>query len=323
MFGLSLRGFTAPWWFLLAIAVAVLVVVYLLVQRRRRRYVMRFTNLELLEKVIPKRQNWVRHVPPALLGVALLLLTIALTGPTSEQRVPRNRATVMLVIDVSLSMQATDITPTRLDAAKKSAKSFTDGLTKGVNLGLISFAGSAVVLVSPTVDRKPVAEAIDTLKLGPATATGDALNAAMATIESFGKLLTGADGPPPARIVLMTDGKKTVGADPVEVAQRAGKAKIPVSAIAFGTDYGTIESEGRTTQVPADVETMKEIAEASGGDFHKADSAEQLQKVYDTLGEQIGYETKENDASRPWLMLGTLALIIAAGTSLLIGQRLP
>ncbi|WP_086785954.1 VWA domain-containing protein [Crossiella equi] len=320
---MSLRGFTAPWWFLLLLAVVALVAVYLLAQRRRRRYVMRFTNLELLEKVIPKRQNWVRHVPPALLAVALLLLTVALTGPTSEQRVPRNRATVMLVIDVSLSMQATDIKPTRLEAAKKSAKSFTEGLTRGVNLGLISFAGSAVVLVSPTVDRKPVSEAIDTLKLGPATATGDALNAAMATIESFGRLITGADGPPPSRIVLMTDGKKTVGAEPVEVAERAGKAKIPISAIAFGTDYGQIEAEGRLTPVPADVATMKEIAEISGGDFHRADTAEQLQQVYDTLGEQIGYETKETDASRPWLALGTLSLIVAAGVSLLVGQRLP
>lgn len=321
--GLSLGGFTAPGWFALLAVVAGLAGGYVWMQRRRRRYAMRFTNLELLEKVAPRRQGWHRHAPPALLGVALILLTVALAGPTTEQRVPRNRATVVLAIDVSLSMQATDVEPNRLAAAQAAAKSFVDGLTPGVNLGLVTFAGTATVLVSPTTEREPVKQAIDTLRLAESTATGDAIAAAMTVIDSFGKLLGGAEGPPPARIVLMTDGKRTVGRDEIEAAEEAGNAKIPISAISFGTEEGTVEIDGRRIPVPVDDEAMKEIAEASGGEFYKAATAEELRKVYETLGEQIGYETKRVDASRGWLLLGTLTALVATGTGLLVGQRLP
>jgi len=321
--GLSLGGFTAPGWFALLAVVAGLAGGYVWMQRRRHRYAMRFTNLELLEKVAPRRQGWHRHAPPALLGVALILLTVALAGPTTEQRVPRNRATVVLAIDVSLSMQATDVEPNRLAAAQAAAKSFVDGLTPGVNLGLVTFAGTATVLVSPTTEREPVKQAIDTLRLAESTATGDAIAAAMTVIDSFGKLLGGAEGPPPARIVLMTDGKRTVGRDEIEAAEEAGNAKIPISAISFGTEEGTVEIDGRRIPVPVDDEAMKEIAEASGGEFYKAATAEELRKVYETLGEQIGYETKRVDASRGWLLLGTLTALVATGTGLLVGQRLP
>lgn len=320
---LSLRGFTAPVWFTLLVVAALLLAGYLFVQRRRRKHVMRFTNLDLLEKVAPKRPGWQRHVPAVLLLLALVLLTIGLAGPTAEARVPRNRATVMLAIDVSLSMKATDVTPNRLAAAQVSAKSFAEGLTPGVNLGLVSFAGSATVLVAPTTDRAAVTQAIDSLKLAQATATGEAIAASMAAIESFGKILSGPEGPPPARIVLMTDGKQTVGRSAFEAAKEAGRAKMPISTISFGTEHGEIEIEGDSQPVPVDDDSMKEIAKLSGGEFYKAASAEQLQKVYDTLGEQIGYETKRADASRPWVVLGTLSAMVAAGSALVFGQRLP
>lgn len=128
---MSLSGFASPWWFLLLLAVGAVVAGYVLAQRARRRRTLRFSNLELLEKVAPKSQGWVRHVPAALITVSLLLLTVALAGPTAEQKVPRNRATVMLVIDVSLSMEATDVAPNRLKAAQEAAKSFAQGLTPG------------------------------------------------------------------------------------------------------------------------------------------------------------------------------------------------
>lgn len=320
---LSLKGFTSPVWFVLFAVAALLLVGYLVVQRRRRKHIMRFTNLELLEKVAPRRQGWPRHVPAALLIVSLILLAVGLAGPTAEAKVPRNRATVMLVIDVSLSMRATDVAPSRIDAAKVSATSFTEGLTAGVNLGLVSFAGSATVLVAPTVDRSTVTQAISTLKLAEATATGEGIAAAMGAIDSFGKILAGPDGPPPARIVLMTDGKQTVGRSAFDAAKEAGKAKIPISTISFGTEHGEIEIDGRSQPVEVDDDAMREIAQLSGGDFYKAASADELQKVYDTLGEQIGYETKRTDASRPWVMLGTFAAITAVGAGLMIGQRLP
>lgn len=330
MFGLSFGGFTAPWWFLLLILVGAIIAGYIVVQRMRRRRTMRFTNLALLEKVAPKRQSWVRHLPPVVLVISLMLLTTAMAGPTDTQRVPRNRAIVMLVIDVSLSMEATDVRPTRLRAAQDAAKEFATGLTPGINLGLISFAGTASVMVSPTTDRASVAGAIDNLKLAESTATGEAIFAALQSIEGFAQIVGGAQGAPPARIVLMTDGKQTVptddGDDPrgAFTAARAAKdQKIPVSTISFGTTDGEVSIDGKSQPVPVDDESMKEIADLSGGEFYKAATADQLRRVYDTLGEQIGYETKDADASRPWLMLGTLAALVAAGSALLIGQRLP
>ncbi|MCP2247619.1 VWA domain-containing protein [Lentzea rhizosphaerae] len=321
---MSFSNFVAPWWFLLLVAVALLGAGYVVAQRMRRKRVLRFTNLELLEKVAPKRERWSRHVPAAFLLAALALLTVALAGPTSEQRVPRNRATVMLVVDVSLSMKATDVKPSRLEAAQVAAKSFAEGLTPGINLGLISFAGSATVLVAPTTDRAAVTQSIDGLKLAQSTATGDALVAAMASIDSFGKVVGGAEGPPPARIVLMTDGKETVGTRKAfDAAEDAKKAGIPISTISFGTEDGVVDIEGRQQSVPVDDDSMKEIAKISGGEFFKAASAEELRRVYDTLGEQIGYEKKQADASKPWLLLGTMTAMFAAAAALLLGQRLP
>ncbi|HVK26339.1 MAG TPA: VWA domain-containing protein [Actinokineospora sp.] len=327
---MSLRNFAHPWWFLLLIAVAALVVGYIVLQRALRKRTLRFTNLELLEKVAPARQGWIRHVPAIVLIIGLMLLTTAMAGPTAQQKVPRNRATVMLVIDVSLSMEATDVAPTRLKAAQVAAKSFAEGLTPGVNLGLITFAGTATVLVAPTTDRAGVAKSIDNLKLAQSTATGEAIFAALQAIEGFSQVVGGPEGPPPARIVLMSDGKQTIPTENEDdprgsytAAKAAAERKIPITTISFGTKDGTVDIEGRVQSVAVDDTAMKEIADLSGGDFYKAATAEQLRKVYDTLGEQIGYEIKEADASRPWLMLGTLAALIAAGSALMISQRLP
>jgi len=325
-------NFAEPWWLLLLLVVAALAVGYWLMQRRRHRDVMRFTNLELLEKVVPRRPNWMRHVPTALVLVALVLLTVALAGPTAETKVPRNRATVLLAIDVSLSMQATDVTPSRLSAAQVAAKGFADRLTPGINLGLISFAGTAAVLVSPTVDREPVKRAIDGLKLAESTATGEAIFAALQSIDSFSHSLAGsADGPPPARIVLMSDGKQTLPGPDGEneprgsftAAHKAAESKIPISTISFGTSIGRIDLGGRSTPVPVDDDSLRKIAQITGGQFFTAASQEELQKVYESLGEQIGYEIRRVDASRPWLAAGAILVILGMGSALVLGRRLP
>jgi Ca-activated chloride channel family protein len=327
---MSLSGFTAPLWFLLLVVVAALVSGYIWMQRRRRKQVLRFANLAMLERIAPKRQGWQRHLPVALLFTALALFTVALAGPTAEQKVPRNRATVMLVIDVSLSMRATDIEPSRIAAAQREAKRFVHELTQGVNLGLVSFAGSATVLVSPTTERASVIRAIDNLKLAEATGTGEAIFASLASIEAFGAVVSDAQGPPPARIVLLTDGKQTVptpdGDDPrgaFTAARAAAAAKVPISAISFGTAYGQVDINGERQPVPADDESIRRIADLSGGQFYDASSAGQLSDVINTLGEQIGYEIKRADASKSWLIAGTLAAILAASSALAIGQRLP
>ncbi len=328
--------FSAPWWLSLLLVVAALAAGYLVLQRRRRRDTMRFTNLELLDRIAPKRPGWYRHVPAAALITALAVLTIALAGPQAEARVPRNRATVVLVIDVSLSMQATDVEPSRLTAAQVAAKDFADQLTPGVNLGLVAFAGTAAVLVSPTVERDPVKRAVDGLRLSESTATGEAIFAAMQSVETFSQSISGsAEEPAPARIVLMSDGKQTIPDDgtgaPEELprgsftaAQAARDAGIPVSTISFGTRYGTIEIEpGETTGVAVDDESMRRIAELSDGQFFTAASEEELRQVYAELGEQIGYETRRVDVSRPWLAGGALLLMAGLGAGLVLGRRLP
>jgi Ca-activated chloride channel family protein len=326
---MNLTGFAAPWWFLLLLVVAALAAGYLVTQRMRRKRTMRFANLELLDKVAPKSQGRIRHLPASLIILSLLLFTVALAGPTAEQKVPRNRATVVLVIDVSLSMESTDVAPSRIKAAQVAAKSFAQGLTPGVNLGLISFAGTATVLVAPTTERSGVVKAIDNLKLAQSTATGEGIFAALQSIESFSSVVGGVDGPPPARVVLMSDGKQTVPDDlyaprgAFTAAEAAKQAQVPISSISFGTSHGTVNIDGKEVTVAVDDQSLKEVARLAGGEFYKAATAEEIKRVYDDLGEQIGYELKNTDASRPWLVLGTLILMIAAGGSLLIGQRLP
>lgn len=328
--------FSQPWWLLGLLVVAALVVAYVVLLRRRRRDVVRFTNLALLESVAPKRPGWYRHVPAAALLVALAVLTVALAGPQGEAKVPRNRATVLLVIDVSLSMRATDVQPSRLAAAQTAAKAFADQLTPGVNLGLVSFAGTAAVLVSPTVDREPVKRAIDGLKLAESTATGEAIFAAMQSVETFSQAMAGgsADGPPPARIVLMSDGGQTVPSGPdaenlprggYTAARAAAQAKIPVSTISFGTDYGSIEldPDKPPVSVAVDDDSLRTIAQLAGGQFFKAASEQELRQVYAQLGEQIGYEVRQVDTSRPWLAGGALLLVVGLGSGIVLGRRLP
>jgi len=324
-----MTGFTSPWWFLLLVGVLALVIGYLLVQRMRRRHVLRFTNLALLDRVAPTRQGWTRHVPTALFLVALLGLTVALAGPTSPRKIPRNRATVMLAIDVSLSMNSTDVNPTRLKAAQQAAKEFTDGLTPGVNLGLVAFAGTATVLVSPTVDRAAPKAAIDNLKLAERTATGEAIYTSLQAIDTVAATLPGGSAPPPARIVLLSDGAQTVPQFTDDLrgsftaAAEAKKKSIPVSTISFGTRYGTVTIDGAQQPVPVDEASMRQIAHIADGDAYTASSTADLTKIYTTLADQIGYQTVQGDASRPWLILGTLLALVTAASALTLTQRLP
>jgi Ca-activated chloride channel family protein len=328
---MALGGFAAPGWFALLGLVAAVVAGYIWAQRRARRYLLRFTNLELLERIAPRRPGWPRHIPGVLLVLALLLLTLGLAGPTANAQVPRNRAVVMLVIDVSLSMNATHVSPTRLAAAQDAAISFVRHLTPGINLGVESFAGSATVLVSPTTAHDQAVRAIQNLKLAQSTATGDALAAALNAIDMVNQLIPDqGQGPPPARIVLMSDGKQTTGRDEFDVATQAGAAHIPISTISFGTPYGTVEIQGEQISVPVDDDSLAvdddslaKVAQLSGGQFYPAQSNQQIHQVYDTLAQQIGYQTIHQDVSKPWLIMGTLICLAAAGAALLLSQRLP
>ncbi len=321
--------FSHPWWLLALLVVVALAGAYVWNERRRRRNTMRFTNLGVLEKIAPKRPGRLRHAPIALILVALACLVVALAGPLATEQVPRNRATVMLAIDVSLSMRATDVSPSRLQTAEQAATEFVDQLPPGINLGLVSFAGTATVLVSPTRDRDTVKRAISTLQLAESTATGEAIQASLASIRSVATQIQGPEQPPPGRIILLSDGKQTIPSDleaprgAFTAADQAKQQDVPISAISFGTDYGEIEIEGRPVPVAVADSDMQEIARRSGGDFSKAASQQDLRATYDTLREQIGYESQEVDTGGDWLMAGTILVVIGLGAAFALGARLP
>lgn len=315
--------FLSPQWLLLLIAVALLLLAYVAIQLRRKKYVARFSNVELLGSVAPRRPGWRRHLTFALLFIALTVLSVGVARPSAAVRVPRDRATVMLAIDVSLSMQATDVLPSRISAAKTAGKKFADLLPSRINLGVESFARTANVLVSPSLDRSSVKAAIGTLQLANYTAIGEAIFGGIRAIQTFAKTTTAkGDTPPPARIVLLSDGSNTTGRTVADAIAAAKQAHVQVSTIAFGTPSGTVTYGGETLPVPADDQTLDEIAKLTGGTFHTAATVGELESVYKDIGSQIGYTTKHRDISWRFLTAGLLVLLAAAGSSMLWSGRL-
>jgi len=215
---MTLSGFAHSWFFLFLFVVFGLAALYIVLQLARQRRMLRFANMELLESVAPKRPSQWRHVPAILLVLALVLFTIAMAGPTNDIRIPRNRAVVMLVIDVSQSMRATDVSPNRMAAAQEAAKQFAGELTPGINLGLIEYAGTATVLVSPTTNRETTKNALDKLQFADRTATGEGIFTALQAIATVGAVIGGGDTPPPARIVSIFRSASSISATPTEIA---------------------------------------------------------------------------------------------------------
>jgi Ca-activated chloride channel family protein len=319
------RTFLSPGWLWLLLAVTGLLIVYLVLQLRRRAFAVRFANLDLLGKLAPKRPGWRRHLAFAALLLALASLTTAMAKPTKDTKVPRDRATVMMAIDVSLSMRAEDVSPNRLAAAQAAAKEFVSLLPPRINLGLVTFSGTATVAVSPTTDRSSVLRAIDNLELAERTAIGEAIFSCLDAVKTFQAQLQGTDpaeGNAPARIVLMSDGSNTWGRSPEQAVGAAKQSSVPVSTIAFGTDTGYIDLEGQRVVVPVDHEKLKEIADGTGGSYYAAASAEELSSVYRDLGSQIGYTTERREITTWFVGMGLLFAFGAAGLSLLWSNRL-
>jgi Ca-activated chloride channel family protein len=326
---LTLSGFQDVWFFLFLLIVPLLVALYVAGRFFRRRRVLRFANMELLESVAPSRPSRWRHVPTALLAASLVLLTTAMAGPTHDVRVPLNRAVVMLVIDVSESMAATDVAPSRLAAAQVAGKQFADELTPGINLGLVEFAATATLLVAPTTDRGAVKAAIDSLRPAPRTATGEGIFTALQSIKTVGAVMGGGPGPPPARIVLESDGAENVPMNPNDpqgayTAARAAKAQgVQISTISFGTPNGTVVYQGATLPVPVDDQTLQRICQITGGQAFHAGSLDALENVYSTLQQQIGFQTVRGDASAGWILLGAVVMAGAVLAGLLLNRRIP
>lgn len=318
---LPLYGFQRPAMLLFALVPLVLLGLYVVVQARRRRRLQRFTDAQVPQSL------W-RHVPLAVSLLSLILLTIALATPTHDMRIPRNRAVIMLVIDMSQSMRATDVEPNRLKAAEQAASQFAGQLTPGINLGLVGFAGTPYLLVPPTPQHQATIDALKKLDFADSTATGEAIFTALHAIGA--SAITGGDHPPPARIVLLSDGGENRPSDPNDphdgaytAARLAKDQGVPISTISFGTKTGEIEMDRQRIAVPVSTDQMKTIARLSGGQAYTATNLSELEKDYDAIEREIGYRIVPGPGSAGWLRLGVIAALIAAALGLLINRRLP
>jgi Ca-activated chloride channel family protein len=322
--------FRVPGRLWLLAAVALLAVTYLVVQRRRSTYAVRFTNLNLLDSVAPRRPGWRRHLPALLLLLSLSTMVGAFAQPTRDERVPQERATIIVAIDTSLSMEATDVLPNRLIAAQEAAKEFIAELPERLNVGLVSFNGIAQIQVPPTQDRDQLAAAVDQLRLGERTAIGEAIFASLEAIASAPPGdEAGEDGEDtdevPARVVLMSDGSTTVGRPDAEASAAAREAGVPISTIAFGTPGGTIEIEGQVgpVPVPVDVAALEAIANDTDGTAFTAVTGDELREVYEDIGSAVGFTTEQRDITGTFVGAALVLLFGTAGLSQLWFSRLP
>ena len=320
--------FDAPWRLLFVVAPLVLFVAYIVAQRARRKYALRFTSVDLLASVAPRRAGWQRHISAALMLLAVLFLVLGFAQPSRTVKVPKERGTIILAIDTSGSMAATDVTPTRLAAATTAAKRFVDGLPPGLQVGLLTFDTTAIIRVAPTADHPTLDGAIDRLAVGGGTATASAIQTSLGTIAALPPDAAGKR--PGAAVVLMSDGTPTIGTGgqtPAEsVATQtaaAKKAGVPIDTIAFGTRDGSILRQGEMVPVPADPQAMQEIARGSGGKSFTAQTSNQLNSVYEQIRRTVGYDNKRQDITVFFTGIGLLAAVLTAIAALLWVQRIP
>ena len=293
--------FLEPGWLALLLGVLALAAAYLVLQVRRRHYAVRFPNLDLLSSVAPRRPGWRRH----------------LAGPVREVQVGMEAATVMLGIDVSRSMEATDVAPSRMASARDAASGFVEELPDGFDIGLVVFDGSARVLSTPTQDHDAILDAIAGIETGHATAAGEGLHAALEAIEVAQEGDTAAEGDAPsASVVLLSDGATTVGMPVADAAEEAVEMGVPVSTITFGTADGELEVDGETVQVPPDTASMAELAETTGGQTFAAASGDELRAVYEDIQARVGYDTEEQEVSRVFMAAGLVVVLLAAGAAM-------
>lgn len=335
---LSSLSFATPELLWALLAVPAIALVYLLVQRRRGRYAVRFTNVDLLANLVERRPGWRRHFPPLLYLGTLALLLASLARPQTVMQAPREEATVVLVMDTSGSMNAEDVTPTRLGAAKSAATMFLDQLPETIRVGLVSFDDTARTVLPPTTDRAVVRTALDQLGAFGGTAMGDALMQALLsadiTGDSPGSSLpadeagegTRSRDELPLVVLLLSDGKNTAGAtDPAQAAEAAARQGVPVFTIALGTAEGTIAGSDRDGRmlVPPDPETLRQIADVTGAESFSAPTEQDLQRIYESLGAQIGYVDEEREITIAFVGTALVLFLLGGGFALHWFNRFP
>ncbi len=330
-------------WALLLVPAAL--AAYLLSQRRRSSYAVRFTNLDLLANVVTRSPGWRRHLPPALYLLSLTALLLGLARPQAVTLVPKEQATVMLVMDVSGSMNATDVQPTRLLAAEQAATVFLNELPAKFRVGVVSFSGTAQTIARPSTDRQAVEDAINSLHAEGPTAMGDAIERALEVKRPPAPTTTtpGSNGgqgqtppstvnpakEPPLVILLLSDGSNTQGkTQPLDAANDAKGLNVPVFTIALGTDTGMVDVPDESGQlrripVPPDKFTLRRVAEATGGRFFTAPSSKDLKGIYHDLGSRIGFIKQHQEVTVVAGAVGLVLLVAGAALSLAWFTRFP
>ena len=342
--------FASPELLVALLLVPLAIAAYLFVQRRRSRYAVAFTNVDLLANLVPRTPSWRRHVPPALYLGAIGALVFALARPSMIMAVPRQEATIILAMDVSGSMQATDVAPSRLAAAKKAASDFVDQLPDTFQVGLVAFSTAPRVAVSPTTDRVAIHRAIDALVAQGGTALGDAIAASLdaaATVTTAPSTPSPSASPPSAApspgassvpssgepplvaTVLLSDGANSTGSlEPLDAASRAAAQGVPVYTIALGTQDGVVQVPNRqgqleTLAVPPDTETLAAIAETTGARFFDAPTAQDLAQIYENLGSKVGFTDEQREVTQLFAAAGLLFVIAGAGLAAHWFNRFP
>jgi Ca-activated chloride channel family protein len=308
--------------------VPALLAAYVVVQRRRVKYALRFTNLPLLANVVDRTPRWRRHLPPLLVLTSLAALIVAAARPQFASAVPRREGTVILALDRSGSMLATDVAPSRIAAARAAATTFIRGLPSGFKVGLVSFSDQADVVLPPTLDHEQAVKALTTLQADNGTAIGDAITRSVDLGLTSMNTKVAPSGTPLV-VLLLSDGASTTGdATPLAAAAQAAKAKVPVYTVALGTDAGTITTTTKTGEqvvyrVPPDPATLSAVAARTGGKFFAAADAASLKSVYSRIGSQVGRELRHHELTAAFAAAGALLLLAGSTVSLLWFNRLP
>jgi len=307
-------------WALLALPI--LIAVYIIGLHLSKRSGIRYTNTGVLAAVLPRQSQWRRHVSVAMALCSLVVICGAWARPAGVEKVPRERATIVLILDCSLSMQATDVPPNRLDAVKEAATAFVTQLPPQYNVAIVSLSGSPSSLSPPSTDRGMTLRAIDTLDFENGTAIGDAISVGLSTIA---QAPTSDDDskPAPALMILLSDGGNTKGTDPLAAAKLAAEAQIPVFTIAFGTMSGYVDLDGQRNNVAPDKVTLRSIAELTNARALDAASVSQLDNVYSLLRSEVGYEDVNKEVTARWALYALAFAVVAALGAVSMAARWP
>ena len=316
-------SFLSPDRLLILLVIPLLIAAYIFATRRKNRRGMRFTNTSMLDVVVPKQSQWRRHLAVALSLLSLVTLTAAFAQPSTQIDVPRERATVVIVIDASQSMQATDVAPNRLAAAKAAAIEFVQKIPDKYNVSVVSMAGNSSILVPPTLAHNTVENAINSIQLQDGTAIGEGIYTALRALQQAPKDPSKPDSVAPGAIVMLTDGSNTAGRAPMQAAAEARTAKVPIYTIAYGTENGYVDLDGKREPVPVDHDLMKQIATTTNGRYFAAATIDELKTVYDNINSEVGYEKAEREVTSRFAGYGLAFAVLAALGAISLGAKWP